>query len=153
MVFTPDEVGKLSSPFSWSLVGKFASSRPTLMQIRLTLKRVRRFSQGFFIGAIDDHHVIIRFQNREDFVDAYIKKDWKVVGKQIRIFKWSPRFSSGFETTCAPVWVEFPCLRTHFHSPRALQSIASMIGKFLCADKDASEFTRQGLQGFVWRWI
>ena len=31
MVFSPEEVGKLSSPFAWMLVGRFASSRPTLM--------------------------------------------------------------------------------------------------------------------------
>ena len=61
VVFSPDEVGKLSSPFSWSLVGKFESGRPSLMQIQMTLKRVRTFSQEFFVGAIDDHHVIIQF--------------------------------------------------------------------------------------------
>ena len=31
MVFSPKEVGKLSTPFAWNLVGKFAAARPTLM--------------------------------------------------------------------------------------------------------------------------
>ena len=103
MVFSPTEVGKLSSPFSWSLVGKFVSRRPSLMQIKLTLKRVCTFSQEFFVGAIDDHHVIIRFQNRDDFVNAYIKQDWKVVGKLMKVCRWSPRFTPGVESTCAPI--------------------------------------------------
>ena len=38
-----------------------------------------------------------------------------------------------------------PCLRAHLQSPRALQSLAGMVGKFLCADKDAMEFTRPGV--------
>ena len=75
MVFSPSEVGRLSTPFTWSLVGKFESLQASLMKIRITMKRVRSFSQEFFVAAIDDHHVIIRFQNRSDFVNAYIKKD------------------------------------------------------------------------------
>ena len=145
MVFSPTEVGKLSRPFSWSLVGNFGSRRPTLMQIRLTLKRVRSFSQYFFVGAIDDNHVIIRFQNRGDFVNAYIKKEWKILGKLMQVFRWSPRFTPGVESTCAPIWVEFPYLRAHLQSPRALQSLAGMVGKFLYADRDAEEFTRPGV--------
>ena len=85
-MFTLADVGKHSSPFSWSFVGKFVSKRPSLMQIRITLKRVRSFSQEFFVGVIDNHHVIIRFQNRVDFVNAYIKNDWRIFGKYTKIF-------------------------------------------------------------------
>ena len=75
-------------------------------------------------------------------MNAYIKREWKVLGKIMQVFRWSPRFTPGVESTCAPIWVEFPCLRAHLQSPRALQSLAGMVGKFLCADKDAEEFTR-----------
>ena len=141
IVFTPTEVGKLSAPFSWSLVGKFSSSRPTLMQIRQTMKRVRSFNQDFIVGAIDQFHVIIHFQSCMDFVSAYIKKEWRINGKHMRVFRWSPRFTPGIESTCAPLWVEFPQLRAHFHSPAALQSISGLVGKFLCADSNAADFT------------
>ena len=65
----------------------------------------------------------------------------------MKIFRWSPRFTRGIESTCAPFLVEFPYLRAHLQSPGALQSIAGMVGKFLCSDRDATEFTRRGIIG------
>ena len=81
MVFSPEEVGKLSTPFAWMLVGKFVSSRPTLMQIWNTMRHVRSFCRDFFVSAVDAQYVFIRFQCRDDFIKAYIKRDWKVGGQ------------------------------------------------------------------------
>ena len=108
VVFSPFEVGTLSAPFAWTLIGKFAMSRPTLMQIWNTLKRVRSFSKEISVSAIDSQYVFIRFQCREDFVKAYIKREWRVGGKVMHVSRWSPHFTPGVELTCIPVWIEFP---------------------------------------------
>ena len=144
VVFSPSEVGTLSAPFAWTLIGKFAMSRPTLMQIWNTLKRVRSFSKEISVSAIDSQYVFIRFQCREDFVKAYIKREWRVGGKVMHVSRWSPRFTPGVESTCIPVWIEFPRLRAHLQSPGALQSIVGVIGKFLCVDNNVAQFTRLG---------
>ena len=144
MVFSPMEVGKLSAPFAWTLVGKFAAARPTLMQIWNIMRRVRNFSKGICVSAVDQQYVFIRFHCREDFVKAYIKRDWRVGGKVMQVSRWSPRFTPGVESPCIPVWIELPRLRAHLQSPGALQSIAGMVGKFLCADGNVAQFTRPG---------
>ena len=48
------------------------------------------------------------------------------------------------ESTCIPVWIELPRLQAHLQSPGALQSIAGMVGKFLCADSNVAQFNRPG---------
>ena len=58
---------------------------------------------------------------------------------------WSPWFTPSVESSCVPIWIELPRLRAHLQSLGALQSIAGMIGKFLCADSNVAQFTRPGI--------
>ena len=62
----------------------------------------------------------------------------------MRVLRWSPNFTPGTESTCAPVWVGLPTLRAHLQDPGAIQSIAGLLGKFLCMHKDVATFTRLG---------
>ena len=62
----------------------------------------------------------------------------------MRIFRWSPKFSPGSESSCAPVWVGLPALKAHLQNPGAIQSITGLLGKYLCAHSDVYQFTRPG---------
>ena len=142
--FTPAEVNQMAAAFTWSLIGKFTLGRPSMMDILTSMKNALTFQEEIFPVALDQRHVLIRFRNREDFVKAYIKETWFIKGKRMRVFRWSPNFSLGSESSCAPVWVGLPTLRAHLHDPGAIQSIAGLLGKFLCMHKDVTNFTRPG---------
>ncbi|KAL0424144.1 UNVERIFIED_CONTAM: hypothetical protein Sradi_0949200 [Sesamum radiatum] len=46
----------------------------------------------------------------------------------MRIFKWSPTFTSDQESPIVPIWVSFPGLPAHLFQKDALFSIASIAG-------------------------
>ena len=52
----------------------------------------------------------------------------------MRMFKWSPEFRSGAESTVAPIWVNFPYLPIHFFSKQNLFSIGRTLGAPLKMD-------------------
>ena len=64
----------MSTAFTWTLIGKFTTGRPNLMDILHTMKVAANFREDFFLVDLDQRHVLIRFLNREDFVKAYIKQ-------------------------------------------------------------------------------
>ena len=142
--FSEVGVSQMAAAFTWSIIGKFSTGRPAMMDILNTLKRAVPFTEEIFPVAIDQRHILIRFSNREDFVKAYIKEAWIINGRRMRVFRWSPNFTPGTESTCAPVWVGMPTLRAHLQDPGAIQSIARLLGKYLCMHSDVSRFTRPG---------
>ena len=142
--FTSEEVNQMAAAFTWTLIGKFSTGRPAMMDILTSMKKAMTFCDEIFPVALDQRHVLIRFLNREDFVKAYIKSAWFIKGKCMRIFRWSPNFTPGSESTSTSVWVGLPGLRAHLQDPGAVQSIAGLLGKFLCMHNDVTKFTRPG---------
>jgi hypothetical protein len=72
VVFSSDEVRDLSRPFQYSLVGTFVFSRPSLATIEQQIKKQVLLSDVFFPGALDEHHVLLRFTNEEYFLKVYL---------------------------------------------------------------------------------
>ena len=72
--FTNEEVSKMASAFTRTIIGKFSTGRPAMIEILNSLKNAIQFAEEIFPVAIDQRHILIRFLNRDDFVKAYIKE-------------------------------------------------------------------------------
>jgi hypothetical protein len=118
--------------------------RPSLKQIETHVRRQVPIKELFLPGAIDDHHVLLRFSTEEDFLKVYMQNQWKIAGRAMMVARWSPSFHPGNHSPCIPVWVGFPLLRAHLQSPSAIKSIASTVGKVLKIHDNVKEFTRPG---------
>lgn len=110
------------------------------------IKKVMPQAQGLCLSILDPRHVLFRFQNREDYVKAYIKGHypgqlpWTILKSRMRVFRWSYEFELGCEPSLSPVWVGLPHLPIHLQAP--LKTIAGLLGKYLCLHQDAIKFAR-----------
>jgi hypothetical protein len=145
VVFSDEEVKTLAQPFIFTLVGFFINPRPTLREIEGVIRKVIKPSEKFFPAAVDAHHILIIFLNEADFLKTYLHGHWNIAGRAMRLSRWSPYFEPNIQSPLLPVWVGLPGLRTHFHSPGAIRSIISPIGRFLKVHENVISFTRLGI--------
>jgi hypothetical protein len=105
------------------------------------MKHQVRLFDHFYPGAIDNRHVILWFLNEQDFLNVYLHPRWNFSGRSMMVSRWSPYFHPDKQSPCIPVWLGFPLLRAHLHSPSALTSIASAVGKVLKLHDNVCNFT------------
>ena len=52
----------MESVFKWSLIGKFTTGRPQMMDILIAMKHSINFQDEILPVALDSRHVMVRFQ-------------------------------------------------------------------------------------------
>lgn len=113
----------LSQKFEWALIEKFSQGYnkespklgcPFVEEIQ---KYFAIFHGDFHIGLLDNHHLLIRFCQHEDYLRLYSKSAWYVRGLPIRIFKWSSSFYVDHESSIVLVWISLLRLPIYFLMP------------------------------------
>lgn len=151
--FNKMQTQQLTTSFEWTLVGKFSYGynkenpklgRPAVEHmeqyfIALDLKG------KFRLGLLDNRHLLIQCQLKEDFLRLYSRSVWYISGHPMRIFKWSPGFHTAKESSVVPVWLAFPRLPVHLFQKSALFQIASLIGFPLRTDVATAEWRRPSI--------
>ncbi|MQL88321.1 hypothetical protein Taro_020879 [Colocasia esculenta] len=100
------------------------------------------FSQDFIMSALDSKHLLIRFQNKSDYLQVLLKETLQVQGRPFRFFRWSIDFSPHEDSPIVLVWLELPGLPVNFFHECMIRSIAGSIGPVLQVDKNTSSLTR-----------
>ncbi|MQM04053.1 hypothetical protein Taro_036847, partial [Colocasia esculenta] len=94
------------------------------------------------MSALDSKHLLIRFQNKSDYLQVLLKETLQVQGRPFRFFRWSIDFSPHEDSPIVPVWLELPGLPVNFFHECMIRSIAGSIGPVLQVDKNTSSLTR-----------
>lgn len=144
--FSADEVYTFSQPYRFSLIGSFWNGRPSMKQLNVSFERIG-FKVTPKIGHLDAQHILITFQNEDDYQRCFLRRSWVLHGYHMRVTKWTPDFDPNCDTPIVPVWVLIKGLPLFLHNRTALWDIAHMIGTPLRMDTA----TMQGLRPSVVR--
>ncbi|KAL0928089.1 hypothetical protein M5K25_002329 [Dendrobium thyrsiflorum] len=137
LLFEDSVVSKLATPFSFTLVGKFMLKRPNIDTIRKFFVNLK-LSGTFSVGLMDQRHIAIQLSNDLDYSRIFARRDYYILGCQMRLLKWSPDFDVREESPIVPVWISFPNLRLHFFNHQVLFALASIFGRPLQTDQATS---------------
>ncbi|XP_078432914.1 uncharacterized protein LOC144704376 [Wolffia australiana] len=147
VTFSKEEVTRMASPFAYTLIGRFTTKRPLIDDITRVYTAPGNFLGSVVIGARNHRSVFIRFELEDDFRRAWSRTTWTIKDSTMHTFRWVAE-QSGNSRDISPhsvsVWIGFPGLRPHLFTPAALESLASMVGTFIRADKDVQLFSHPG---------
>lgn len=140
--FTVDEISLSCKLLDFAIVAKTPLGRPAYQDIRLHLSQRFQLKQDFVLSALDGRHLMLRFQNREDFLQVLLKESLFIKGKPFWFSKWTINFKPDEDSPLVPVWLELPGLPANFYSNGMIQSIAGSIGHVLQVDRNTLCLTR-----------
>ncbi|WMV09467.1 hypothetical protein MTR67_002852 [Solanum verrucosum] len=142
IVFTEEENELLANTCKWTIIGKFAKTRPSIEKIRTEFVKIVPLKGSVKIGVKDLKHVFIDVENEEDFKTIYSKNFINLDEENsMKIQKWSTKFKPEADTL-APVWINLPNLPWHYYEWAALCRIVSPIGNPIIMDKATQSKTR-----------
>ncbi|MQM14809.1 hypothetical protein Taro_047744 [Colocasia esculenta] len=131
--FSLEEVRISCAPFNLAIIACTPVGRPSFQEIRVHLAQRFSFVKDFIISALDGRHLLLRFQDKEDYLKVLLKDTLFVKGYLFRFFQWSMDFSPDEDSSLIPVWVEMPGLPANFYNEPMLKSIAGSLGQVLQA--------------------
>ncbi|EOY02245.1 Uncharacterized protein TCM_016772 [Theobroma cacao] len=138
--FFDNEIATLALSFKFSMIGKF-TRMPKLQEIRTAFKGIGLVG-AYNIRWLDYKHILIHLSNEHDLNRIWMKQNWFIVNKKMRVFKWTPEFHPEKESSLVPVWISFPNLRAHFYEKSTLMMIAKSVGRPLFVDEATANGTR-----------
>ncbi|CAI9115249.1 OLC1v1016102C1 [Oldenlandia corymbosa var. corymbosa] len=62
------------------------------------------FNGGYTLGLMNPRHILIRFDEEDDYQRCWIRMFWNIVGFSIHILKWTPGFCFEEDPPVVPIW-------------------------------------------------
>ena len=141
LIFSQEVIHKLSDPFRYALVGKFARGRPSLELVRKFFVTLD-LKQPVSVGLLDPRHILIRVADERDYHRLWLRAVWYVQGRPMKLFKWTPSFHVDREPSVVPVWVSLPKLPIHLFNRECLFQIVATLGVPLYVDAATAALSR-----------
>ncbi|MQL94277.1 hypothetical protein Taro_026935, partial [Colocasia esculenta] len=66
--FSVEEINISCKPLELAVIARTPQGRPPFQEIRYHLQQRFKFQEDFLLSALDKHHLLIKFQNKEDFL-------------------------------------------------------------------------------------
>ncbi|KAF3645599.1 hypothetical protein FXO37_20878 [Capsicum annuum] len=120
--------------FQYVIIGKFSYGWPDLDDLRIQLPKQLSIKGDCKIGLLRNHHILMRFDQMEDFINVLSKKIYYINAKdgysyQIRPLIYDTKFKVEEKTTQTMAWISFPNLKPIFFVKESLFSLADAVGK------------------------
>lgn len=129
--FTKTEVQATVKFLGRAVVAKCAYGRPAFADIKSYLTQRLKISPDFVISKLNPRHLLLRFDNDEDFMKLLLQKNLYIRGFLFHFFRWTPDFSFDMDPPTVPVWIGFPDLPANLYHEECLYSIAGNFGSVL----------------------
>ncbi|KAL2526985.1 zinc ion binding [Abeliophyllum distichum] len=139
-----EEIQKLAQWFKFGLVGKFSHLKPSILAVQQALNTFELFGE-VRVGNLDGKHILLNFDQEEDYCRIFAKPFWYINGVPMRILKYSFDFDPHKESSIIPVWISLPKIPLVFYDKAILFSIASVIGTPLKLDESTAKKSRTNL--------
>lgn len=85
------------------------------------------FKGTYHLGLMDPRHILIRFEQEEDFHRCWLHDTWSFRKHIMRVLKWTPSFSPAKEPPVVPVWVSLEQLPLYLFRKGPLFSIGTLL--------------------------
>lgn len=143
IIFTPVEEEQLCRSRENTLIMKFSSGKPRLAEIRAHIAATWELARQPAVGYLDPRHVTLNMASAEDTKRALSRPTNKINTSLFRLFRWTPDFEIGKESSVVAVWVKLYNLPLHYYNEAALQRLGSIIGPVLRVDTHTLDLTHQ----------
>lgn len=131
----------MAAPFAYTLIDKFSNGIPSIAEISPSLRDLK-LKGRFTVSFMDYKHVIIRLFTEEDYTNLWLKSTILIGAIPMRMFKWSPNFSTKVESPIVPVWVTIKKVPLFLYYVEALFELVKPIGKPLRVDSHTANLSR-----------
>ncbi|MQL76602.1 hypothetical protein Taro_008997 [Colocasia esculenta] len=74
-----EEINISCKPLELAVIARTPQGRPPFQEIRYHLQQRFKFQEDFLLSALDKRHLLIKFQNKEDFLQVLLKDSMMVV--------------------------------------------------------------------------
>ncbi|KAL9687448.1 hypothetical protein QQ045_031851 [Rhodiola kirilowii] len=118
-----------------SLVVKFSSGRPSIVEVQKTFLSVWGFNSGqCSIGAWDARHILVVLDSEQDANKILAHPMRKMGQSMFRVFLWEKDFSTRREPTTTMAWIRLTSLPPEMYDKGYIEAIVASFGRFLAVD-------------------
>lgn len=132
-----------------TLIMKFSAGKPRLEEIRAHIAANWDLDNQPAVGYIDPRHFSLNMASIVDTKKALSRPTNKINNSLFRIFRWTPDFEVGKESSLVAVWVKFYNLPLHYYNEAALHRLGSIIGPVLRVDNHTLDLMHHVMPEYV----
>lgn len=143
LIFTSLEEEQLCRARDNTLIMKFSAGKPRLDEIRSHIATTWDLETTPAVGYLDPRHVTLNMATMADTNKALSPPTNKINNSLFRLFRWTPEFEIGKESSFVAVWVKLYNLPLHYYNEAALRSLGSLIGPVLGVDTHTLDLRHQ----------
>lgn len=114
-----------------TLIMKFSAGMPNMYEIRSHIHAEWNLERDPVVGVIDQRHVTLHMASPADTKRALARTTNKIKTSMFRLFRWSPEFEIGRDSSLAAVWVKMTNLPLHYFNESSLIRLGSILGMVL----------------------
>lgn len=117
------------------MIMKFSAGKPRLQEIRTHIASTWALENQPAVGYLDPRHVTLNMASQSDTKKALACPSNKIDTSLFRLFRWTPDFETGKESSFVPVWVKFYNLPLNYYNESSLHRLGSLLGTVLRVDE------------------
>ncbi|CAI9114942.1 OLC1v1015767C1 [Oldenlandia corymbosa var. corymbosa] len=102
------------------------------------------FNGAYTLGLMNPWHVLIRFEQEDDYQRCWMRTFWNIRGFSMRILKWTSGFRFEEDPPVVPIWVSLFDLLIEYMHPEVI----SALGQPLKVDTPTLNMTRPSVARF-----
>lgn len=143
ILLTQVEEEQLCKQHENTLIMKFSAGIPRLSVIRDHIAAEWHLETPPAVGYLDPRHVTIHMGSTTDTNRALARMTNKVNNSLFRLFRWTPDFKIGKESSFVAVRVKFYDVPLHYYNVAALHILGSLLGNVVGIHPSTLELTQQ----------
>lgn len=143
IILTQIEEDQLRKQRENTLIMKFSSGMPNLYEIRSHIHTEWNLERPPAVGVIDQRHVTLHMASPADTKRALARTTNKIKTSMFRLFRWTPEFEIGRDSSLAAVWVKMTNLPLHYFNESSLIRLGSILGTVLGVHQSTKNLTQQ----------
>lgn len=126
-----------------TLIMKFSAGKPRCEYIRAHIAEAWNLETQPVVGYMDPRHVTLNMASPEDTKRALSPPTNKINNSLFWLFRWTPDFEIGKESSFVAVWVKFFNLPLHYYNEASLHRLGSILGNVLRVDNNTLDLVHQ----------
>lgn len=143
IILTSIEEDQLRKQRENTLIMKFSAGMPNLYEIRSHIHSEWNLERAPAVGILDQRHVTLHMASTMDTNRALARTKNKITTSMFRLFRWTPEFEIGKDSSLAAVWVKMYNLPLHYFNESSITRLGSILGNVVGVHPSTKNLTQQ----------
>ncbi|MQL88826.1 hypothetical protein Taro_021389, partial [Colocasia esculenta] len=129
--FSREEVRKSIVTLNLAVIVRCAYGISSIPDLKSCMSQRLELKEDFIVSVLNHRHLLLRFEDKEDFLKVILRRSLYIKGLLYRFFKRDAQFDFNADPIVMPIWVGFPMLPVNYYYQDFLRSIAGNLGQVL----------------------